>query len=73
MPRMISSIEHAGLARAVERVDDLRIDQSVQLGPDCRRLAGLGVLRLMGDQPKQVAPSAVTGEKDSFSSRSGRA
>ena len=42
-----------GLARPVQGVDDHRIDQRVQLGPDRRRLAGLGVLGLLGDQAQQ--------------------
>src|SRR5829696_6859562 len=40
---------NAGGARAVEGVDDGRVDERVALAPDCRRPAGLGVGRLLRD------------------------
>src|SRR6185312_17541242 len=45
---------HASATGAVEAVDDLRIDQRVQLGPDAGRPAGLGTLGLHRDQPQEV-------------------
>ena len=39
----------AGLARLVELVDDLRVDQRVHLHPDRRRPTGLGVRDLLVD------------------------
>jgi hypothetical protein len=39
---------HAGLAGGVERIDHRRIDQTVHLRPDRRRLARLGMLDLVG-------------------------
>ena len=62
---------HAGLAGGVEGVDDLRIDQGVQLGPDGGRLAR----PWRSSPPSAISWSRsrfrVIGEKESFSSRSG--
>ncbi len=40
---------HAGIARPVERIDDAGIDQGIDLGPDLRRAACLGVGNLLVD------------------------
>ena len=50
---------HAGLARLVERVDDLGVDERVHLHPDRRRAPGLGVVHLLADMVEDARPDAV--------------
>ena len=48
-PRTIRSISHAGARGAVQRLDDGRLGERVQLGDDARRLAGARMLGLALD------------------------
>ena len=50
---------HAGLARLVERIDDLRVDERVHLHPDGGLAAGLGVADLVADVGEDARADAV--------------
>src|SRR5690606_27860006 len=45
---------HSSLACAIQRVDDLFVDEGADLDADVRRLAGDGVLALVLDLPQQA-------------------
>ena len=55
-----------GLACAVHRVDNDRIDQRIHLRPDIGGTAGLGVFRLRGDEFKQRRLQRDRRERDVF-------
>ena len=54
---------HAGLARLVERVDDLAVDQRVHLHPDGGRAPGLGVVHLLADVVEDARADAVRADR----------
>ncbi len=50
---------HARLARLVERIDDLGVDEGVHLHPDGGRTPGLGVIHFLADMVEDARPDAV--------------
>ncbi len=64
---------HAGAGGRIEPVDQLRVDQRIELGPDRSRLASLRLGDLRVDQAIERGPIASPAQRPSFSIFSGRA